>query len=443
MKKRKILSLFICVAMIMTFALPVFAEDKTDITETTVTEDASVNYVNPAESIRLVVPTSAALGFTLDPQNLAATQGVGDWDPDSGGSILPHAVGTVVNRSAVPVKTSVSFTLTDNSDTPVTLVADDTDINEGTDKKMYMTITPANAKTTIDADEIPEKTEPVFVGETPVTFTAAELTAAGVEAGDMLAHDAGATANFGQFVETGEDSGEYNQVEVAAHATVPATTATTTAEYNTSLADETNEVVLSASGAVLAYAIDRAEYYVRKEGSDFSLVYREEDLNDNYDTASFIIGGKINKNADWSDYTGETKITLSAEYNFEIMSVAEFEAADILDQSHNSIEAPSGDLAPTYYTGGDITVTTSDTTISVPFNLGTGELAVTIESIELDAVGDTFGPVEHTYVDGNIIFTDPDSDGFITFILNTPETYPFRVTTSDTNVASFNIVVTP
>lgn len=54
------------------------------------------------------------------------------------------------------------------------------------------------------------------------------------------------------------------------------------------------------------------EFSFLLKGSDYVLdeytgEYVLADYEDNYDSASFILGGRVNRNADWSDYTGDNK----------------------------------------------------------------------------------------------------------------------------------------
>ena len=156
MKKVKLFSIILAITMIAMPAQMAFA----GVEE--VTGDGKVYYVDPSSRINVVLPTSASLGFTLDPQNLAAIQGVGEWKPEDGGSIIPHAVGILVNQSAVPVSATVQFTLDDDAG-DIVLLDSPEDVNDGTDKNMYISFVPANAKTTIAKDAIAELEAPEYV----------------------------------------------------------------------------------------------------------------------------------------------------------------------------------------------------------------------------------------------------------------------------------------
>lgn len=392
MKRKRFLAIATAVVMLVPTTLTAYADD---LTEQTINSDAGVNYVDPSSYVNVVVPTSETMAFTLDPQNLAATQGAGVWNPEAGGSILPASVITIANKSAVPIKTTVSVSLTDDAENPSVLVDSDEDINEGTDKKMYLTLTPANDKTTLDADEIEATEDPVYVGgETPVEFAEADLLAAGVDPAELLAYDAGDTAEFGQFVESEEDSEVFYQVEVPViTATIDATTKTTVAEFNdagSGLASTDNTSILEENGTNLLFVLNSAEYYVSKTGSDYELVYREADTNTNYDTASFIIGGKINKNADWSGYGDTANISLSATYTFETMKESEATTAlaSKLVGSYNSLEYIV-DAAPSIETTALDWSKTTGATVTV--DLGKGSLAATgIASVATTVTGTSY-----------------------------------------------------
>lgn len=389
MKKqvKKLLALVMAMTIAVIPTTAAFAEDLSSLDQTVVEQDATVNYLDPTSVVRITVPTSTSLAFTLDPQNLATTQGVGDWNPENGGSIIPSAVGIVVNKSAFHVKTSVDFTLVDTAETKVTLVDNETGINEGIDKNMYFTLTPASGKVTIDAAEIEELSDYKFLSDdeaVPVEFEYADLITAGYTDGTDMFDDAVGIVEgegFGKFIKTADaESTIYNQIEVEKHGAIDATKATTVSEFNATeegLAANDLAVTISENGASLAYVINPADHYVKKTGEVYSLVLRNEDTNANYDTASFIIGGKINKNADWSGYAGETKITMSATYTFEALDAKGVEDNTKLEGSYNSVEA----TAPTVPTAPSIETTTytltADTALNVTVNLGTGDKAAT------------------------------------------------------------------
>ncbi len=385
MKARKTLAIVTAVALIVLPTQVVFAADPAD---QIVTGDAIVDYVDPATMTNVVVPTSAALKFTLDPQNLAATQGVGEWKPEDGGSIIPAAVNIVANQSAVPIKTSVHLTLDDDAGDVVLLGSAD-DVNDGTDKNMYLSFVPANAKTSIPLAEIAAATDPVFVkdGDDPAVFDGADLLAAGVDEDDLLLTTDAATATFGQFVETEEDSDVYNQVEVPAHSLVAATTPTTVAGFSTlGVSAAAAKITDAEAGTDLAFVMNKAEYYVVRDSDGFSLVYDDAARNDNFDTASFIISGVINKNADWSGYDATTKISVTATYSFDILTNTEYDDAIAakVGTTYNSVET----VAP---------VAPAVTDESLAIEAGTAEdVAVTLGEGSAAATGIT----SVTYEDG-------------------------------------------
>jgi len=380
MKAKKLLAVMTAATMIVLPTSSAFAQ--TDLSGGFVTGDATINYLDTTDYIDIVVPTSDALAFTLDPQNLAMTQGVSTWNPSAGGSIIPAAVAIITNKSAIPVKTSIEFKVVDDSDT--ILQSDDTGLSTGTDRKMYLTVTPANAATSLAAAKIDASTDPSYVldGGSAAVYTAAQLAAAGIASENILASTAAATATFGQFVCVNDsaDPKTYNQVLVPKHADIAATTLTTVSEYNATtggLASTDNAVAVTADGAGLAYAMDKAEYYVSKASDDtFSLVYRNGDMNDNYDTASFIIGGSINENADWSVYDDTTKIQLKATYSFTEMSDSELTAVTKLTGGYNSVEYADPDAAPSIVNKTTFSKATASDVV-ITYSLGSGDSQAT------------------------------------------------------------------
>lgn len=449
MKLKKLLAILTVTAMLIS-PMTVFA-DQTTTSGISIESDATVDYVDPASVIKITVPTNVMMNFTLDPQNLAATQGVGVWNPTSGGAIIAQSVVTVVNKSAVPIKTTVDFTVTDEATSTTTLVDSDTDINDGTDKKMHLTVTPANAKTSITTSEVAITTVPTFFqsGGSDKVFTAAELETAGIASGNIISNATSGSAVFADYICTSDSAIDltYNQVEVPViGTTISAITATTVGAFNLSMASTANAASVTTDGAILAYVMNNAEYYVANNAGTYSLVYRDKDTNTNFDTASFIIGGTINKNADWSEYDADTKINLEAAYTFETMKDADGDAAlaDKLAGSYNSVATtppapPSAD--PTYLGSTTKTVALNSTTFEVDFDLGTGDKAVTVTTIEITALGEDH-PVDNTgftVANGKITFSN--AEGHVDYILTTPGTYPIKITTSDSNIDTIDVTV--
>jgi hypothetical protein len=404
------LALIIAVALIAIQAQVAFAAEIVDEGK------GIINYVDITTLVDVEVPTSTSLGFTLDPQNLAAIQGVGEWNPEDGGSIIPHAVGIFVNRSAVPIKASAKFTLVDDAEEGVVLLESDADVNEGTDKNMYLSFVPASAKTSITQSLIPAITEPVYLmdGQDPAVFTEEQLIAAGVAAQDMLTTPEAVTADFGQYVETGEEEGEYYQVEVPVHGDIPATVQTTVTEYAALGVEAAASVMADAeNGASLAYVMGKADYYVVKDSDGFSLKLDDAARNDNFDTASFIISGLINKNADWSGYDENTEITLSAVYTFNtITDTAYAEAiAGKIEGTYNSIAV---DIAPEEPEDEEPSITqttytyTPGSPLVVDVSLGTGDLAATgiskITYLNSQSATTTLAANNYTFADSKITF---------------------------------------
>lgn len=67
------------------------------------------------------------------------------------------------------------------------------------------------------------------------------------------------------------------------------------------------EIPILANGngelTTFSFLLDSAEYILDEESGNYVLA----DYEDNYDSASFILGGRVNKNADWSAYVGSGK----------------------------------------------------------------------------------------------------------------------------------------
>ncbi len=439
MKARKIISILTAIALIVIPMQVAFAAGTEDMP---VDGEGTVDYVNPATFINIVAPTANALDFTLDPQNLAATQGVGLWEPEDGGSIIPASVCTIANMSAVPIKTSVHLTFEDDKGDVVLLDSPD-NVDDGLDKNMYLSFVPANAKTSIDQAEIPETTEPAFVknGEEPVTFNGDELLAAGVESEDLLpAEDAG-EALFGQFVET-EDEGVYNQVEVPAHSVVNATVQTTVSEYTALAAGGAAAKLTDAEAGVdLAFDMKKAVHYVVRGAAGFSLVYDSITSNDNFDTASFIISGVINRNANWSGYDEETKISVKATYSFDVQTDAEYDAAiaDKVDTTYNSLET----VPPVAPAVTDETLAIeAGTAEDVAVTLGAGSLAATgITSVTYEDSGTQTLDVtdDYTFSGTTLTFTSAYIDSLIAAEV---DSRTYTVTFNNTDATTDTVTLT-
>lgn len=64
-----------------------------------------------------------------------------------------------------------------------------------------------------------------------------------------------------------------------------------------------------------SFLLEGSVYTQDEETGEYVL----EDFEDNYDSASFILGGRVNKNADWSDYvgTGKEQLFVRAVYTIQ------------------------------------------------------------------------------------------------------------------------------
>lgn len=71
-------------------------------------------------------------------------------------------------------------------------------------------------------------------------------------------------------------------------------------------ASDTNIPILANGNqewTMFSFLLDSSDYIQDEETGEYILA----DYEDNYDSASFILGGRVNKNADWSLYTGVNK----------------------------------------------------------------------------------------------------------------------------------------
>lgn len=460
MKVKKILAWVTSMAMVLSSLtltpMNVMAADQVDLDGVTISSNATVNYIDASKIVRITVPTSEQISFSLDPQNLAATQGVGVWNPSGGGAIIPQSVTTIVNKGAMPVKASVSFALNDEASTKTTLVDTITGIDDGTTRKMMLTLTPASKKTSVTAAKISTTSENTYFqsGGSDKEFTVADLDAANIAAGDRVANSVSDNATFGQFV-CKDDSADaadkvYYQVEVPTiDSEVAATTATTIKQYNAEAdgyACSENSATLTESGAELAYVMNKADYYVTNTDGKYALKYKDQTTNTNYDTASFIIGGSINKNADWSVYDADTDISLAVTYSFETMTETDASTAlaDKLAGSYNSVATTpvDTDVSPTYLTEATKTIARNLASLSTPIGLGTGAKAVTVSSVTLKSLasGNSYANMPYQVTGGNLVLTS-SANSYLTFMFTTAGNYEVSVKTSDNNTDKITITV--
>lgn len=84
-----------------------------------------------------------------------------------------------------------------------------------------------------------------------------------------------------------------------------------------------------------SFLLDSSEYTFDEEAGEYVLA----DYEDNYDSASFILGGKVNKNADWSEYIGFNKEALIIRAVYTIQK-QEFYDEQLLYQADEDAKAP-------------------------------------------------------------------------------------------------------
>ena len=77
----------------------------------------------------------------------------------------------------------------------------------------------------------------------------------------------------------------------------------------------TNEAIaIAQNGTEVSFLLDAATYEVYVKG-DGSLGYQISPEEDNYDAVAFMLGGSINKGADWSKFTGEGSISFNVVFD--------------------------------------------------------------------------------------------------------------------------------
>ena len=84
-----------------------------------------------------------------------------------------------------------------------------------------------------------------------------------------------------------------------------------------------------------SFLLNSSEYILDEETDNYVLA----DDEDNYDSASFILGGRVNKNADWSDYIGINKedVIIRAVYTIQKQ---DFYDEQLLYQADENMKAP-------------------------------------------------------------------------------------------------------
>ena len=308
--------------------------------DTILTGEGDVSYVDLTGAYQVLVPTAETLKFALDPQGLNAMEGTSQnvdeaLEGENAGAIvsnLADATGVgIANYGYYPVKATVKLYVTDTGAS--TLVDTDTDINQGTARKIYLTVTPNKS------DAAPTVTTP----------------------------DSG---NIGDAKEVASVAWDDSEKPIAITA---------------------NAV---KSPQTMVFALNGAKYNFVKEtveGKDtFKAVFDSAATDNENIAASFRIGGKVNKNADWSVYQGAKgkKLSLGAVFSFTSITKAEYTylTADatkkIVEDTNNLIADNAPELTATTFSYDAVNGGT------LALSLGTGAQESTVASV-------TF--VKHTF----------------------------------------------
>lgn len=140
-----------------------FIENDTILTEpgsSTITGEGTILDYDKGPIYNVTLPTENALGFTIDPHNLSSLS-TGESmviDTSTGvGPVFsnPGCVAMMVNRSSVPIKVTVGFSIYDESDVPINLVTSKDEVAIGKEKNMFFTVVPSAQKTILAEDYRP------------------------------------------------------------------------------------------------------------------------------------------------------------------------------------------------------------------------------------------------------------------------------------------------
>ena len=115
-----------------------------------------------------------------------------------------------------------------------------------------------------------------------------------------------------------------------------------------------------------SFVLDKASYSIQK-GEDGTLSYAKDEAEDNYDAVAFKLGGKANRKADWSAYTGASKKEIGVNAVFSVADAAEADVAGTDYSAHGlrdlgsvkSVERTS--TGPSITADGDFSVSRNNT----------------------------------------------------------------------------------
>lgn len=120
---------------------------------TTISETGAMNYVDMSQYTQVLLPTSGTMAFALDPQGLSTMTGNSADAKDleaAAGNIVSNGEVSVANYGYYPIKVRANFYVTDSGTS--TFVDNEASVESDTSKRIYLTITPSSAKTTVTED---------------------------------------------------------------------------------------------------------------------------------------------------------------------------------------------------------------------------------------------------------------------------------------------------
>ncbi len=92
-----------------------------------------------------------------------------------------------------------------------------------------------------------------------------------------------------------------------------------------------------------SFLLQAADYVLNEDTGEYMLA----DYADNYDSASFVLGGRVNRNADWSAYVGENRERVIIHAVYTIQKQETYDEGT-LRQAEEGMRAPHGLLEEGY-----------------------------------------------------------------------------------------------
>lgn len=292
---------------------------------TTVSETGAMNYVDMSKYTQVLLPTSKTMAFALDPQGLSTMTGAtadASTLAAAAGNIVSSGEVSVVNYGYYPLKVRANFYVTDTGKS--IFVDKESDVDVDTAQNVYLTITPSSAKTTVTTETDATTSAVTITGTTGYTPAGESLAVTGIAA---------------------------------------------------------------ASAQGMVYVLRGADYEFTKDTVDGKDVYAAQlKTGGEYGAATFKIGGKLNKNANWAAYIdgkAPKTLKLNAVFSYTTMTEAEYEyltaATDgfIEPGTYNKVVDTKPEVSITDFRMDPVKGAT------LPLYLGTGATASTIKTVEL------------------------------------------------------------